>query len=291
MLESTKRIDKRNKTYFINSNGQSSHKDLFENDKKIGRSGEKKNKTMKELKSIDYIEVKEEKYNKFSLGQIKNALIHQEATKPLKKIKDLTKKDLKINSCPCCGLPTKIDGKLEDYKMCDSPDTYSNCGDGVILYFSFFKFCIIVSLIATIGISFFDSYISYNYHYELQTICANFSKVDQNHVLHWCEYNEPRGRYICFNKDLINSIKTDCKIYSSKNSTTHELYNTFFFKVSLVNFRNYRIVYQKMINILEYYYGFTIINLNFVNFICLVTIFIVYLAYIFFIFNKSNAAN
>ena len=56
---SSHRIDKRNKTSFINSNDQSSHKDLFENDKKIGRSGEKKNKTMKELKSIDYIEVKE----------------------------------------------------------------------------------------------------------------------------------------------------------------------------------------------------------------------------------------
>ena len=69
---------------------------------------------------------------------------------PLKQIKDLTKEEIKNNSCPCCGLPTKISGKLEEYKICDNPDEYTNCGEGVILYFSFFKFCIIVIFIVTI---------------------------------------------------------------------------------------------------------------------------------------------
>ena len=123
---------------------------------------------------LDNIELKEKEKTLFSLGEINIAKIHSKVTKPLKQIKDLTKKEIKTNSCPCCGLPKRINGKLEDYKMCDNPDEISNSGEGVILYFSFFKFCIIVSLIATFGISFFDGYISYNYHRELQILCANF---------------------------------------------------------------------------------------------------------------------
>ena len=130
---------------------------------------------MKVLKTFDNIEVKEEKKTKFSLGEIKIAKIHREVNKPLKKIKDLTKENIKNNSCPCCGLPTKISGKLEDYKMCNIPDEFFNSGEGVILYFSFFKFCIFVTFIATIGISFLNSYISYNYYHELQKFCDNLS--------------------------------------------------------------------------------------------------------------------
>jgi len=181
---------------------------LIEQDKTVTRNNEKKNKTTKVSKSLDYIEVKQEKINKFSLGQINNALIHKEATRPLKKLKNLTKKELKNNSCPCCGLPTQIKGKLEDYKMCDSPDEYSNCGDGVVLYFSFFKFCIIVSLIATFGISFFDGYISYNYHRELQILCANFIEINRhNHNIERCDYYFIHDQYFCYNEELVSSIQ------------------------------------------------------------------------------------
>ena len=49
--------------------------------------------------------------------EIKIAKIHKEATRPLKQIKDLTKEEIKQNSCPCCGLPKKISGKLDNYKI------------------------------------------------------------------------------------------------------------------------------------------------------------------------------
>ena len=155
MLEMYKGSRKKHKTNFIKIESQNSYKELKDEDKnEISRKRKvkKKNKTMKGLKQLklDNIEVKEEKKTKFSLGEIKIAKIHKKATKPLKQIKDLTKKDIKLNSCPCCGLPTKINGKLEDYKICDNPDEYTNCGEGVVLYFSFFKFCIIVLFIASL---------------------------------------------------------------------------------------------------------------------------------------------
>ena len=74
--------------------------------------------------------------------------------------------------------------------------------------------------------------------------------------------------------------------------TTHKLFNSFFFKVSLVNFRNYRILSKQLNNSTEKNKNkSTIINLHIVNFICIITIFISYLAYTFFIYNKSNASN
>ena len=219
----------------------------------------KKNHTINVLKTFENIEVKEEKKTKFSLGEIKIAKVHKEATRPLKKIKDITKEEIKNNSCPCCGLPSQICGKLENYKIFDNPDEFSNCGEGVILYFSFFKFCIFITFIAAIGISLFDSYISYNYYYEIQRICDNLSDF---------------------------KFRRKCEVYSSKSLSNNKLYDSFFFKVSMVNYRNYRIISK------NFFIGDdTIINLNIVNFICLTNIFIAYLVYIFYIYNKSNALN
>ena len=244
MSELNSRTNKKNKTSFINIKSTNSHKDLIKKDKKLTRIKkihENKNKTMIGLPTSDNIEVKQEKNTKLSLGEIKIAQIHREATRPLKKINDLTKEEIKNNFCPCCGLPTQIYGKLEDYKMCDNPDEISNCGEGVILYFSFFKFCIIVSFIGTIGISFFDSYISYNYYHELQKICDilpdNYKKESENksdYHDNYYDYNYDFTNlddyYKYFNNRIFNSSKNKCEVYSSNNLTTHKLFNSFFFQ-------------------------------------------------------------
>ena len=304
MLELNIQTNKKNKISFINTKSPNSHKDLIKKDKKVRRIRkihEKKNKTMKGLPTSGSIEVKQKKNSLFSEGEIKIAKIHREATRPLKKIKDLTKEEIKNNSCPCCGLPTQIFGKLEHYKMCDSPDEISNCGEGVILYFSFFKFCIIVCFIGTIGISFFDSYISYNYYYELKNFCDilpdDYIKDNEYNDEHYGNnyyhnYDKKNDIYNILNNILFNSSKNKCKVYSSNNLTTHKLFNSYFFKVSLVNFRNYRIISKQLNYTIEKNKNkSTIINLHIVNFICMITIFISYLAYTFFMYNKSNAAN
>ena len=106
---------------------------------KTSKKKKKKKKNKKGIKKLDEIEVKEVKVTKFSLGQIKYAEMHKQATRPLRVIQDLTEEELKEYSCPCCGLPSQISGKLEPYDICDNPDHFSNCGQGVVLYYSYIK--------------------------------------------------------------------------------------------------------------------------------------------------------
>ena len=284
MLETHKDANKKHKKNFITVVNQNSNKELIDEDKK-GKSkkqlDKKKSKTIKGLKKLklENIEVKEEKKTKYSLGDIKIAKIHQQVTRPLKQIKDLTKEEIKLNSCPCCGLPKRYEGKLENYKISDSPDDFSNCGEGVVLYFSFFKFCIIVAFIATIGITLFDSYISYYYYSKLKIFCDKLPKFNDCFMFGKCGPS-----YIC-------------QIYSKKyrmNSTTSyvtytSLFDSFFFKTSLVIYNNY-INMNTFLNG-EIKNGKTTINPNIVNALWLITIFILYLLYILFMYNKSNAAN
>ena len=294
MLEANKNSSKKNKINCIKLENQNSHKELNDKDKNVinkKRIKKKKNKTMKGLKALklDNIEVKQEKKTKFSLGEIKIAKIHEKATKPLKQIKDLIKKEIKLNSCPCCGLPTKISGKLEDYKICDSPDEFTNCGEGVILYFSFFKFCIIVTLIATIGITFFDSYISYYYYSELKIFCDKLptNEDDNSTNAYKRDYKYEHAIYVC---EIYSEEKR--QIPNSEHSPYTTLFDSIFFKTSLVNYNNYKYISEFLdCKIGNYKYKSTIINPNFVNFLCIINIFIAYLVYIFFMFNKSNAAN
>ena len=131
-------------------------------------------------------------------------------------------------------------------------------------------------------ISCIDSYISYNYYYELTKFCHNFDLYED--------------LYKMMPFDIIHK----CEVYSSAlrmlPNSTHKnttLFDSFFFKISLVNFRNYNNIstYIHYIIIGNDKFESTIINLNFVNFLCLISIFIVYVAYIFFIYNKSKAIN
>ena len=281
MLESYRGSNKKHKINHINIEGQNSYKELIGKTKKvIKREKNGGNKTKKELKILDNIEEeKEEKKTKFSLGEIKIAKIHKEATRPLKQIKDLTKEEIKNNSCPCCGLPTKIKGKLEDYKMCNSPDEFTNCSDGVVLYFSFFKFCMIVTFIAALGIGGVCSYISYNYYNELQEFCDNLPMINEtdSDVYYKCEI---------YSKALL--LRKGAK----HNETI--LFNSNIFKLSLVHFRNYENIFKSLNDEITYGYGkpkSKNINLNLINCLCLINIFITYLVYIFFLYNKSRALN
>ena len=141
----------------------------------------KKIKTIITTKKLNKKEAKEEKttkFSKFSLGKIEYAKIHSQVTRPLKQLQDLTEE--KKNSLPCCGLSSQINGKLEPYKIFDNPDEFVNYGEGVVLFFSFYKFAIVVTFFVTIGISFVDSYVSYNYYYELRETCNNFNEDRAN---------------------------------------------------------------------------------------------------------------
>ena len=303
---SKQRTNKMHKTSLQKKSAQKTYNDLMSKGKKAIRnqrnSKKKKKKNIGVLKKLNELEVKEEKntkISKFSLGQIKYAEIHRQATKPLKQLKELTKEEIKKYSCPCCGLPSEITGKLEPYKISDNPDEFVNCGQGVVLYFSYFKFAIAFTFIATIGISFIDSYIAYNYSYELREFCDNLYDKFQSWTLSLqpeeSNISEFEGKNNSFLKSFngtIISLEEECKFYSNKSSSYNSLYNSFFYKVSLINVYNYRQLYYNM-NQLSKNYNIesTIINFSFNNFICMIINFLFYLIFICFLFNKSKVAD
>ena len=275
MIEPYPNKKKIDKIYDPKTNEKDSGTKLKKESKKEKKNKNKKKKKKKGLKKLEEIEVKEAKVTKFSLGEIKYAEMHKQATKPLRQLQELTDEEIKKYTCPCCGLPSQISGKLEPYEICDNPDDFSNCGQGVVLYYSFIKFVIFVCLVATIGISGLNIYYAYKYTYELRKICNNY-------------YHEEVVSY----NDL--SFVDECKFYfteADKNSEYYALIDSFFFQFSLPNVKDYRRLYKKLYPGLSEEFEDTIINLSFTNFLCLIIIFIVNLLYIYFLFNKSNAAD
>ena len=260
-----------------NDNNKGSNSKIIDKDSKTVKKNKKikkkKKKNKKGLKKLQEVEIKDAKITKFSLGQLKYAEMHKQATKPLRVLQELTEEELKNFTCPCCGLPSQISGKLEPYKLCDNPDDFSNCGQGVVLYYSFIKFVIFVTFIATIGISGLNIYYAYKYTYELRKVCNNY-------------YHEELS--------ISDAYIDECKFYfteASKNSHYYNLIDSFFFQFSLVNVKDYRNLYKKLNNAENKDFENTIINLSFTNFLCLLIIFAVNLVYIYFLYNKSNAAD
>ena len=85
-----------------------------------------------------------EKFNLNKVGIIEYAKIHQSANRPLNKKSDFNEN---TKFCKCCNLPTEQEGILEKFKFSDHPDMFIDCGEGVPLYFTFFKFSIIILVI------------------------------------------------------------------------------------------------------------------------------------------------
>ena len=102
--------------------------------------GKKRKKGLKkDIKSKEQEDIEEE-FNIYAKGTIRNAEKHRSATRPKREIQDLTEQDENDHICPCCGLPEEVEGKLEYFKTCDSPDDFSNCGQGTVLYYDYIKF-------------------------------------------------------------------------------------------------------------------------------------------------------
>ena len=94
----------------------------------------KKNKFSKERSEVIF--------NLDSLGEIEFAKLHREANRPLRKIKDF---DKNTKFCPCCSLPVEQKGYIERFNFCENTDNFSDCGRGISLYFSYFRFAIFIS--------------------------------------------------------------------------------------------------------------------------------------------------
>ena len=112
--------------------------DFESRSKSISRFSSKKRNTTK------YVE---KKFNLDEIGKIKIAKNHSEANRILKQINKFNKN---TQFCPCCCLPCPQDGILEKFSYFDNTDEFADLGQGISLYFSFFKYSIILTAFTTI---------------------------------------------------------------------------------------------------------------------------------------------
>ena len=247
---------------------------------------EKDNNTKKRKKGLKTdmkskeVEVAEEPFNIYSRGKVYYAKIHGSATRPKRDmLKDLTEEEESQHICQCCGLPEEIKGKFEYFKTTDNPDDFSSCGQGVVLYYDYLKFVIMISLIASVGISLFNIYFSNQYYTELTKVCNNFY-----HEEYVADRNSQDLTFLDITEKC-NFYMTDSDPDIDKNISQIE---TFFFRFSSTNIKDYRglmgVLYDKI-------FESTIINISLINFIVLLVLFGFNLIYIYFLFNKSNAAD
>ena len=228
-----------------------------------------------EIKDIEQqIKITEDEFNLSKEGKIEFSKKHTSANKPLFQIGEFNS-DTKF--CPCCNLPTEQENILIPFKFCESTDKFAECGEGIFLYFSFFKFAIASLLMASIIIGATNVYINYGYANTLINFCNDYLKT-----------------YLIPYED--KTFIDECKIYfteAEKDSEYFNINNQIFFRFSTTNIKNYRKLYKKINLISEQNINFenSIFNLSLINYICLLSIFIYNLIYIYYLFNKKNSVN
>ena len=118
-------------------------------------------------------------FNKNALGTVELAKYHKNANRPLKKIREF---DQSTKFCPCCSLPVEQKGYIERYKLCDDTDEFIQCGSGISLYFSFFRFSIYVLILTALSISLPTFIITNHYTNQLMDICSKLYEKEVNNI-------------------------------------------------------------------------------------------------------------
>ena len=120
-----------------------------QNNKKVNNiSWISKLRSAKRNNSNKKIEIKVD-CNMEGMGTIELAKLHRDANRPLKKIKEF---DEKVEFCPCCSLPKEKKGYIEEFSFNEDTDEFNQCGMGIPLYFSFFRFCLIILIFSFLSI-------------------------------------------------------------------------------------------------------------------------------------------
>ena len=262
-----------NMTLNLNSNVNINHYMLNSSSKiDINNNNRNHKKQEKKRKSIQIISF--ESFDIYRLGKVKDAILHSLANKPLKQIKQ---PDSSLEVCPCCNSYYAKKGYFGPYSICENPDEFSNCGQGVVLYFSFLKYIIAVTFIASLCTSFVNIYYSNNYYIELREVCNNIYK-----------------NQIKLNKSFVDYYKSCNYYYANDDDNYFEhnlIINDFFFRFSSVNIKDYRILFDKINTNKNETFESTIINISRINFATLIFLFFFNLVFILYLFNKSNAAD
>ena len=194
------------------------------------------------------------------VGNVDDARKHENANRPLKRIK---KFDSKTSFCKCCGLPCKEKGVMEEYKYSDSTDLFIQNGQAISLYFSFYLYSIFILLIAFISISLPSLIISYNRSHELNKICNQIYKE----------------------KNI-----EECKIYVDNIDDEEEENKSsfnFILDFSGINIKNYRIIHMLLTSNNNKNLDKIFVNYSVLNFVGISTILLIYFGYTILVNNKD----
>ena len=243
------------------------------NGEEISESLEKKRSTHRGLKRKNVTILTGSLDNRFNLdeiGKIKIAEQHASANRILKQINNF---DAETKFCPCCCLPCEKDGTLVRFSYCDDTDKFIDFGQGTTLYFSFFKYSIIVMAATAIIIGIPFLIFSYQYTYALQKVCT-FYYLNEFNILE--------------KKDLLNY----CDLYITAEDYAADYYSVVdspFFLFSSVNIKDYRNIYHRIYKDNESdNFEKSILNFPILSFICSITLLIINILYTIIIYNKNT---
>lgn len=214
--------------------------------------------------------IKENEFNVYQLGKKEIAEKHIKANRPNRPHKKENENEkVEPKNCPCCNLPIG-----EPFNTCDNPEEFSVCGIGVSLYFSSIKFIIFIMFFVSICIGILNIYYSYKCTSELTQVCNIYYKTQNLTEQNYTE---------------------ECKYYFTQKDEyfgyfeSYALADTFFFRFSSVNIKDYRDLYHKINTKRNKSFEHSIINISLVNFICFIVVFLFNLFSIFYLFNKNNS--
>jgi len=239
-------------------------------DEEIKNDSQKKNRTVRRgLKRKKDTIYTENEFNLDGLGKVEIAEQHASANRILKKINDF---DSKTKFCPCCYLPCEKVGTLERFGFCDDTDMFTNFGQGTSLYFSYFKYSIILMTAATVIISIPFLIFSYQYTYGLRKVCNYYYKNELN---------------IEEKKDLMDY----CKLYITVEefaSSDYSVVDSPFFLFSSVNIKDYRKLYHRIYKDVENKnFEKAILSYPLLSLLFSISLLIVNILYIIIIYNKN----
>ena len=106
------------------------------------------------------------------------AKIHREANRPLVKIKDF---DGQTKFCQCCSLPSRDDIYLRTCSFCENTDKFAEYGRGTSLYFSFFRFSILITIFCLVSMALPSFLLTANYTKEITDFCQGiYNDIGRN---------------------------------------------------------------------------------------------------------------
>ena len=219
----------------------------------------KKNENIK----IKYKKSIFEKFNLDKIGSIKLAKNHRSASRPLHKIDNFNNE---TEFCQCCNLPVEQEGILEKFEFWQDPNKYVECGEGITLYFTFFKFAIIILFLTSIIVILINIIISLKYYEEIENLCYKY----KNSVL------------------IENNCKLLLKELDDKSKQSSLLSHFYFSKLNSMNTKLYRNLYYNLTLDNNKAIDKVIVNTSFTNFICLITLLIFNLMFSILINSKSQ---